>query len=171
MAAQDAPLTLPMVRLRRHPDELTICYRRYSSDLVGYLVTLVGDVGVAQYLAQDAFAALFTRWRSVEYPRAYLYMTATNLARSHWRRRQREERALSRVGVPGAAAVPEYDPWLWDLVQRLPVRLRTPVFLHYYADLPVDQVAQQMRLPVGTVKRRLHEARGKLLEVLEECRA
>jgi RNA polymerase sigma-70 factor (ECF subfamily) len=33
------------------------------------------------------------------------------------------------------------------------------VLLHYYADLPVEEVARLIHRPVGTVKRRLHEAR------------
>ena len=57
---------------------------------------------------------------------------------------------------------PAHDPWLQDLVQRLPVRLREVVLLHYYADLPIEQVAAAVHRPVGTVKRRLHEARAAL---------
>jgi DNA-directed RNA polymerase specialized sigma24 family protein len=34
--------------------------------------------------------------------------------------------------------------------------------LHYGADLSVDQVAQQLRLPTGTVKSRLARARAAL---------
>lgn len=154
-----------------YADELTDCYLRHGPDLVGYLFTLVGDVALAQDFAQESFVELFARWRSVRHPRAYVYMTATNLARAHWRRREREGRALERVDSEQCTTVPPHDPWLWDLVQRLDDRLRVPVLLHYYADLPVQEVADQLRLPLGTVKRRLHEARAQLLKVLEASRA
>jgi RNA polymerase sigma-70 factor (ECF subfamily) len=71
---------------------------------------------------------------------------------------------LSRTHADSVAA---HDPWLRDLVERLPKRLRTPVLLHYYADLPVNEVAATLHLPLGTAKRRLHEARALLRETLE----
>ena len=151
-----------------YPDALVECYAQHSAALVGYLVPLVGDVGLAQDLAQEAFVDLFSRWRKVEHPRAYVYAAATNLARGHWRRREREGRAFAAVGAVDEPAQEPEEPWLRDLVVRLPVRLRAPVLLHYYADLPVGEVAAQLHLPLGTVKRRLHEARTMLLHVLEE---
>lgn len=155
----------------RYPDALVECYARYSAALVGYLVPLVGDSGIAQDLAQEAFVDLFSRWRKVEHPRAYVYAAATNLARGHWRRREREGRALASVEALAQHSRRDEEPWLRDLVLRLPERLRAPVLLHYYADLPMHEVATQLRLPLGTVKRRLHEARAMLLHVLEECDA
>jgi RNA polymerase sigma-70 factor (ECF subfamily) len=146
---------------------LLACYQENNGALVGYLVTLVGDVALAQDLAQEAFVDLFARWRTVRHPRAYVYTSATNLARSHWRRRQRESRALATVDRISPTTVAPHDPWLWDLVHRLPKGLRVPVLLHYYADLPVAEVAEQLHLPLGTVKRRLHEARAQLQAVLE----
>ena len=39
-------------------------------------------------------------------------------------------------------------------MRRLPLHYRQVLVLHYGADLPVEQVAQQLRLPTGTVKSR-----------------
>jgi len=154
-----------------YPDALVECYTQHSAALVGYLVPLVGDVSLAQDLAQEAFVDLFSRWRKVEHPRAYVYAAATNLARGHWRRREREGRAFAAYEALTEESAPADEPWLRDLVLRLPPRLRAPVLLHYYADLPITEVAAQLRLPLGTVKRRLHEARTMLLHVLEEPNA
>jgi len=43
---------------------------------------------------------------------------------------------------------------------------RTVVVLHYLADLPVDEVAAVLGVPVGTVKSRLARARAALAERL-----
>jgi RNA polymerase sigma-70 factor (ECF subfamily) len=57
---------------------------------------------------------------------------------------------------------------LGDVVRRLPERVREPVVLHYYADLSVDEVAEVLRRPAGTVKRQLSEARDLLAQMLRE---
>ena len=149
------------------PPELIDCYRANAQPLTGYLVTLVGDASLAQDLAQESFVRMFARWRHVEHPKAYVYLTAVNLARHHWRRSRNEAVANQAVQRLTAQTTEAADPWLRDLVERLPKRLRTPVLLHYYADLPIEQVRDVMRLPLGTVKRRLHEARALLRELLE----
>ena len=153
------------------PPELVDCYRVNAQALTGYLVTLVGDTALAQDLAQESFVRMFSRWRHVEHPKAYVYLTAVNLARHHWRRARNEATANQSVQRLAAQSTEPVDPWLRDLVERLPKRLRTPVLLHYYADLPIEQVRDVMRLPLGTVKRRLHEARALLRELLETADA
>jgi RNA polymerase sigma-70 factor (ECF subfamily) len=53
-----------------------------------------------------------------------------------------------------------------DAVERLPKRLRDTVVLHYFADLSVEQIAQLIHRPPGTVKQRLFAARRALAEAL-----
>jgi RNA polymerase sigma-70 factor (ECF subfamily) len=57
-----------------------------------------------------------------------------------------------------------------DAVERLPAHLRSVVLLHYYADLPVEDVARALRRPLGTVKRRLLDARKVLSATLRDER-
>ncbi|MDQ1687538.1 MAG: hypothetical protein QOK42_513 [Frankiaceae bacterium] len=160
-----------MVRAERWPADLVACYEQHVGPLTGYLVTLVGDRALAQDLAQEAFVRVFARWRRVEHPRAYVYLTGINLARQHWRKRGRETAAYSSAEALRDEATPEHDPWLRDLVERLPKRLRHAVLLHYYADLPIEQVSAALHIPVGTTKRRLHEARALLRDILEDPHA
>jgi RNA polymerase sigma-70 factor (ECF subfamily) len=42
------------------------------------------------------------------------------------------------------------------------------VLLHYYADLPLAEVARVMHRPLGSIKSRLSEARARLAQLLEE---
>src|SRR4051812_41455834 len=130
--------------------------------LAGYLSALTGNADLGREAAQEAFTRLFARWRSVREPRAFAYVVGTNLCRHHWKESGRERSAVATLGAALPTGRPAHDPWLQDLVQRLPVRLREVVLLHYYADLPIAQVAAAIHRPVGTVKRRLHEARTAL---------
>lgn len=131
--------------------------------LAGWVCALVGDRDVAHDITAEAFARLLGRWTAVREPKAFLYAVAANLARDHWRRAERDRRLVARVGETATSAAPATEPWLRDLVERLPDRLRLPVLLHYYADLPVSAIATAMRKPEGTIKRALSEGRAALL--------
>jgi RNA polymerase sigma-70 factor (ECF subfamily) len=51
--------------------------------------------------------------------------------------------------------------------RRLSIDHRAVVVLHHYLDLPVDEVAQTLGVPVGTVRSRLHYAMRGLRAALE----
>jgi RNA polymerase sigma-70 factor (ECF subfamily) len=127
-------------------------------DLVAYCHTLTRDGALAEELTQEALTRVFVRFPLLREPRPYAFRVATNLVRAHWRSRTS---ALVDDGV-----VPAHDVATLDAVRRLAPRLRDPVLLHYYADLPLADVARQLKRPLGTIKRRLHEARAQLSQDL-----
>lgn len=129
--------------------------------LAGWCRRLVDDDGTAHEIASEAFTRLWARWAKVEEPRGFLYVTAANLVRDHWRKLERERRAVRRVTSEAVVSGQgeHADPSVRLLVQSLPKRLRVPVLLHYYADLPVREVAELTGRKEGTVKADLHAAR------------
>lgn len=151
-------------------DAVEVLYRAQFGPLSGYAQSLTGDPAVAVDIAQEAFTRLLVRWRSVRDARAWLFFVATNLARDYWRGVARDrdltDRALTDRASSGAVASPAHDPWLRDLVERLPSRQRQAVLLHYYADIPIDEIARLLHVPAGTVKRRLHDGRQRLADEL-----
>lgn len=151
--------------------EFSDFYRAEFPRLAGYCLALVGSEAAARDIAQEALVRVFSRWAGVAQPRAYAYLVATNLARRSWKRRAGESRALTRAFVRTEASAQdpaETDrPWLAELVEGLPAKQREVVLLYYYADLPVAEVARLLRLPAGTIKRRLHEARVVLSDRIE----
>lgn len=138
--------------------------------LTGWCRRLVDDDESAHEIAAEAFTRLWSRWTKVDDPTGYLYVTATNLVRNHWRKRDRECRAMQRVvSAVRTSAVAEASPDvdLRSLVQALPDRLRAPVLLHYYADFPIRDVAAQLDRKEGSIKSDLFQARARLREALE----
>ncbi|MBJ6642050.1 RNA polymerase sigma factor [Streptomyces sp. BSE7-9] len=129
--------------------------------LAGWCRRLVDDDETAHEIASEAFTRLWSRWTSVSEPRAFLYVTAANLVRDHWRRLDRERRTVRRVGTEAAVRphTEPSDPSVRMLVQALPERLRVPILLHYYADLPVREVSAVTGRKEGTIKADLHAAR------------
>jgi RNA polymerase sigma-70 factor (ECF subfamily) len=51
--------------------------------------------------------------------------------------------------------------------RRLSVDHRAVVVLHHYLDLPLDEVAETLGVPVGTVRSRLHHAMRGLRAALD----
>ena len=137
-------------------------YRTQFGPLSGYAAALTGDPVAAVDIAQEAFTRLLARWRRVRDARAWLFFVATNLTRDYWRGVIRERELTERAGASHRFAAPATDPWLRDLVDRLPPRQRQAILLHYYADIAIDDIARLLRVPVGTVKRRLHDGRASL---------
>jgi len=141
--------------------------------LAGWCRRLVDDPDTAHEIASEAFVRLWSRWSGVEDPRGFLYVTATNLVRDHWRKAERERRATRRSFVRRPAAdeqVAQPDTELRVLVRSLPDGMRAAVLLHYYADFPVREVAALLNRKEGTVKSDLHRARARLREELEGLR-
>ncbi len=112
---------------------------------------------------------MYARWGLMRDPRPYAYRVVTNLARDRWAAQERERVTWGDAALQSTEAAAPDDSTL-DAVRRLSPPLREAVLLHYYADLPVQEVARVLRRPVGTVKRRLFDARTVLAAALEETR-
>jgi RNA polymerase sigma-70 factor (ECF subfamily) len=146
-------------------------YGATAMRLVRYTYALTGNIADAQDIAQEAFARAWQRWDSVrglDSPEAWVRRVATNLATSRFRR-DRTARAAARYLI--AADVAEISPDTVALVaalRTLPERHRVVVVLHYLADLPVAQIAAELRCPVGSVKAWLFRGREALARALRD---
>jgi RNA polymerase sigma-70 factor, ECF subfamily len=149
-------------------------FRTTYPKLAGWVRRLVDDDDTAHEIAAEAFVRLLSRWTRVDSPQSYLYMIATNLIRDHWRKTERERRAMRSV-TAGAdldeAAYPDQDVDVRNLLASLPSRLRDPFLLHYYAGFPIREVAALLHRPEGTIKADLFAARARLKTALGERNA
>ena len=132
--------------------------------LAGWVRRQVDDDETAHDIAAEAFTRLMSRWSVANDPHAYLYKTAVNLLRDHWRRAQRERRALGFVAAgqrdPDDRADRRSD--LRAMLEPLPAHQRTAILLHYFAGFSVREVSLIVGRPEGTVKSDLFQARARL---------
>ena len=142
--------------------------------LAGWVRRLVDDDDTAHEIASEAFVRLLSKWTSpdkLDNPQSYLYMIATNLVRDHWRKTERERRALRNV-TAGMDPEPQTDPAqdvdVRELLEKLPSRLRDPFLLHYYAGFGVHEIGVMLKRPDGTIKADLYQARARLKQALAE---
>lgn len=73
---------------------------------------------------------------------------------------------LPELATDAAGTQPELDLDVRDAVDRLREPLRTLVKLHYFADLPLAEIADLTGVSEGTLKSRLHRARRSLAKRL-----
>ena len=143
-------------------------YRKYADDLVRFATGLVGPFD-AQDVVTDACLHSFgaKTWQTVTNPRAYLYRSVLNQARSHHRSTLRRRVREMRAAQPEAVPATEADVDVLAAVDRLSVQQRASVVLTYWEDLSPGEVASRLGVSEGSVKRHLARARSRLKELLD----
>jgi len=134
------------------------------------------DAADAEDVAQEAMLQAYRRFprlRDRSRFRAWLvritFRLALDQARSARRREQRE--TLWAVAVPrptaeDLAASGEFERRLELAMETLPEKLRLVLLLSAMDGHSLEEVAELLHVPVGTVKSRLHFARKRLAEKL-----
>jgi RNA polymerase sigma factor (sigma-70 family) len=107
---------------------------------------------------QDAFAALYLRYRVVAMPLPYVRASVLNGSRKVLRRRKILRRAPAQPEADGELV---YNHMI-DAVRRLPPRQRAAVVLRYDLQLTDGEIAETLKVPIGTVKSTLHRAIARL---------
>lgn len=139
------------------------------------LVSVVGvvaqDRAEAEEAVQDAFVRLLGQWPKVsryDDPEAWVRRVAFGYVSKRRRSAMRGLRALRRQGPQPDMPAPSGDAVdLQRAVGSLP-HIQREVLVLQDLGLSVDAIAQQLRIPAGTVKSRLSRARAALAPLLRE---
>ena len=140
--------------------------RRYQRRVYGFAYQFLRDPDEAQDLAQEVVVRLYRNLGRFDVERPFepwFWRLAANVAATYRRRRPAPTVELP---LTAPAASREDQLPLEQALTDLSEDLRLPVLLHYYVDLPLDQVAAAMGLSLSAVKSRLHRARAVLRRVL-----
>lgn len=180
LAARQSDAQL-IARSATRPEEFALIFDRHARTLHRYLRRRIGSPDADDLLAETFLVAFERRSRydqAVADARPWLFGIATNLLRRFARSEARAYRALARTGVDRVG--PAVEDRVAERVDadaahralaaplaRLSRRDRDALLLYAWADLSYQEVAQALRIPVGTVRSRLHRARGQLRAVLD----
>jgi len=176
--------------LERDGRALEMLFERYGEMIRRHLARMAGDSAVAQDLLQETFLRVWTRaaqWDGRGSFKAWLYRIATNLALNHLRSmRRRKEQPLEIAGEWDSDADEYVSPaWAIDaaapepedvlemaerheryrrLVDRLPEEKREVLHLVHEVEMSLQDAADELGIPEGTVKSRLYYAKQRLAQ-------
>ena len=149
--------------------ELEQLHDEHYVRLVRLAVLLLGDVGRAEEVVQDAFVAVYQllrRGKDLDNAPAYLRQTVVNRSRSSLRHLKvvaRHSSPTSSLDLTSPGA--DHDllrgvrrQAVIDALQELPRRQREVLALRYYVDLSEREIAETLGISAGAVKS--HASRG-----------
>jgi len=150
--------------------------------LYNFAVYLTRSPAQAEDLVQETYLRAFRfshRFQPGTHLRAWLFQILRNTFLTFYRLREREL-PLAEDGVPDWDApmfheAPAEDPSVLEAhtdleraLRRLPDEFRTVLLLAEVEGLPLEEVAQIMACPVGTVKSRIFRAKERLRVILRD---
>ena len=141
--------------------------RRHRQRLVRVALNILRDAGDAEDVAQEAFLRAFKDLRSLRDDRAfsgYIYRIAVRLCMDKLRQRRPEPTEFDGV-TPDEGGSVENKIVVHKLLEKLSPDLRMTLILREMEQFSYEDIADYMKVPVGTVRSRLHAAREKFREL------
>jgi RNA polymerase sigma-70 factor (ECF subfamily) len=146
-----------------HRVPLTELIDQHYALVYRYAYRLSGNSGDAEDVTQQTFLQAQTcldQLRDASAAKGWLCTIARNV---YLKTLRIQSRQLPLEAVPEPVSVPpppEIDPAaLQSALNELPEEFRTPLVLFYFREFSYQEIADQLRVPMGTVMSRL--ARGK----------
>ena len=149
---------------------------KYWASVVGTVLPLLGDPDDVEDAAQEVFIRAYRCLDDLKDPDklpAWLHAIARNAARKMLRQRRLEQQRLPEYEL--RSDLPESDlrasleyRELKALVNSLAPPDRAVVTLFYLAGMELNRIAEQLNIPVGTAKSRLHRSRKLMRERIQD---
>lgn len=156
-------------------EQFELYFRKYHAMLFRIAFAEVKSHADAEDIMQEAFIRLLccqTEFASEEHEKAWMIRVTLNLCKdllkSKWR-----QTTTGLDEVPESEKVYmkvpylERDDTLW-LILSLQENYRRPLYLFYYEDYAVKEIADILEMPVNTVKTNLRRGREELKHLLRK---
>jgi len=148
-----------------------VFFERTSKPLLAYLLHVAADRAVAEDTFQEAYVRLLQRdpggLDDVRL-KAYLFTTATNLLRDHWRRvkKERQWEAERVEAVSHREEAEDLRLSVEEALDEVSPRARSLLWLAYVEGYRHDEIAAMLNLQKSSVRVLLFRARRRMSDVL-----
>jgi RNA polymerase sigma-70 factor (ECF subfamily) len=145
-------------------------YQKYAPQVHRFALFLCGEAMLADDITSETFVRAWTARGKIREAtvKAYLFTIARNLYRDHLRRNRRYQELEESLPDAGptlqerAEHKAELDAVLGAL-QKLTETDRSALLMRVQEEMPYEEIAQALGMPVATVKVKVHRARLKLM--------
>jgi RNA polymerase sigma factor (sigma-70 family) len=166
----------------RRRDFLDSLYRRYSGSLLRFLSRRRVGPEDAREIVQETYCRMqqVAGLESLEYPRAYLFRTALNLAEDG-RRQQRRSPVPPTGANPAELDVPSEEPTAYRVLKgqqevaiirqaltELQPKCRRAFVMHRFEGATYQQIAGELGLSVSMIEKYISQALAHLKTRLDE---
>lgn len=181
--AQESDTHLVELAQAGNLDAFEVLYHRYKDRLYTVAVGILGNHSDAQDIVQEAYLRSFSRLDKLRKETsilAYMLRVVSNAAIDVLRFRKTSNAVPLEGANQGIDEIPDTQrspevameeatrmSILQEALLALPADQRVVVVMHHIEGLPVQAIAEQLRIPVGTVKSRLGRAREALRRKLQ----
>lgn len=150
--------------------------RRHERIVFNLAYRFMRDSVLAEDMAQEAFLKAFRLLHGFRGDCSFstwLYRVTSSVCLTELNRRKRRgEVELTPTHEDETSTQPEEASDMPELVRRcvtkLPERYATIVSLYYLQEVPYEDIAETMKIPMGTLKTWMHRARLQLRKIVEK---
>ena len=134
-----------------------------------FLHQTMGDEMLTDDLAQETFIKLYysiRQYKGLSGLATYLYRIAFNIYQDHLRQKKATD-AIDDYPHPSYTPVNDVSMDINQALSTLSTHERACITLHYIDDLKVEEIAQILSMPQGTIKSHLSRGRNKMIQYLK----
>ncbi|MCL6445037.1 MAG: RNA polymerase sigma factor [Alicyclobacillus sp.] len=154
-------------------------YEAYKRRAWQFALCAMRDSDLAADVVQDAFLEVYRSIGKLRDPRSFqswFYKILYHHVLRHAKRRQtrhwvepiEDEKVMISTDPVQDIIADEERQRLWEMVNALDESLRIPLLLHYLEEFTDREIAETCGIPTGTIKWRLHRAKGLLTEMMRK---
>ena len=145
-------------------------YERYAGDVRRFALYLCGDVGMADEITSDTFMRVWMAAGPIRQPtvKSYLFTIARNAYTDLLRRAARHTQLDENMPDTRISAQTQMEQSaevraVLAALQQLPEMDRTVLLMRALDEMPYEEIAETVGIPVATAKVKVHRARLKLM--------
>lgn len=159
----------------RKVQEVEAAYHKYRDMLFRIAFVYMKNIYDTEDAIHDCFIRLFRHkgtFASEENRKAWLIVVISNICKDKLRKSHRQDSSYEEMEayLPGHDQSPHIDEMI-GRIMRLPERLITPVYMHYYEGYSTADISKILGRKDSTIRNQLREARLLLkIEIEKEDR-
>ncbi len=157
------------------------CITDYGKDVYSFCLYATRNKEAAEDLYQQTFLVAWEKGELDENrnPKSYLISVAANLWNNQkrkylWRKKKAniiyfQDEDLTKLTsdaetVEETVVKQDEMELVRSLVDKLPDKMRIVILMYYMEEMSIEEIANALHIPSGTVKSRLHQAKSRLKE-------